>query len=479
MGHAGMDELRGEGWTRLLAAARRKLERGGDTGSIGLNDPSEAERRVIIGLTGKYRPESVKRLAVPLPQLDAALTARYGMGLRETLTRLSGPLQNRPAERTALNLERDHLLATAKSSSLTAEPWFTAWLDSLTSDGTLTRLIRRGDAHLLNWATSILDLLPNLDERPTSRTAENPPASRTTEAPTSPTATPGQTIPSTASQTATSNPPPGETIRSTGARTEGAPASSTVAPGQAVPLPVLSERATGDTKALAPGSPLALLVLRALASRAGLPTVPGSRAGQRELWESAGVIVDDLASQVLVLNLQTRSAGVVSGWLDEAARHGLPFRLTLQQQAVSPVIPAAAEIFVCENPAVLRTAAAELGSRAATLICTEGVPSMACHRLLDAAVAAGARLRWRADFDWTGLRIVGRAISRYGATPWRMSATDYTTALTQGESTPLTGPPAPDPWDRELATLMTSHGRAVMEERLIPFLLTDLKLPPV
>ena len=36
------------------------------------------------------------------------------------------------------------------------------------------------------------------------------------------------------------------------------------------------------------------------------------------------------------------------------------------------------------------------------------------------------------------------------------------------------GPPAASPWDPELANLMTTHRCAVMEERLIPTLLTDL-----
>ncbi|GII06043.1 TIGR02679 family protein [Planobispora takensis] len=423
------DAPQGEGWERLLAAARRRLERGGAlTGSVGLNDPSEAERRVIIGITGRYRPESVKRLTVSLAELDAALSARYGSGLRDVLAGLGGPIRDRAAERAALERERERLLSLAGNSRHAAEPWFSAWLDELAAGGGLTRLVRRGDGRLLVQATGVLDLLPA------------PPGSSPAPAP--------------------------------------APAASAETGEQILALPVLAERATGDTKSLAPGSPLASLVLRALALRSGLPAVPGDRTGQRRLWESAGVIVDDLASQVLVLNIRTRRTGVTSGWLDEAARHGIPFRLTLQQQTVSPVVPAVGEIYVCENPAVLRTAAADLGARAPALVCTEGIPSAACHRLLDAAVTAGARLWWRADFDWTGLRIVDRAISRYGAAPWRMATADYAAGLAEGESTPLTGPPALSPWDPGLAGLMAAHDRAVMEERLLPSLLADLRPVP-
>ena len=46
------------GWERLLVAARRSLERTGGRldGRIGLADPTDAERRVVIGLTGRHRP---------------------------------------------------------------------------------------------------------------------------------------------------------------------------------------------------------------------------------------------------------------------------------------------------------------------------------------------------------------------------------------------------------------------------------------
>jgi hypothetical protein len=51
-----IDELLADpGWQRLLAAARRKLERtqGELTGSVGIAKPAEAERRVVIGITGR------------------------------------------------------------------------------------------------------------------------------------------------------------------------------------------------------------------------------------------------------------------------------------------------------------------------------------------------------------------------------------------------------------------------------------------
>ncbi|MFC9636380.1 TIGR02679 family protein [Streptomyces mirabilis] len=409
------DELQGEGWSRLLAAARRRLERtsGALDGDIGLAEPSEAERRTVIGITGRYRPENAQRLALSLHELDGYLHDRYGTGLLTTLDRLHGPLRDRPAERSDEEARREQALKSAHSSRLAGQRWFAAWLERITADGTLTRLVRRGDAPLLDAAVRVLERLPGDQDRPPAH------------------------------------------------------------PAGILPLPVLAEWATGDTKALVPGSPLEQLVLRALAQRTG-GDIPRERAGRRALWESAGAIADDLASQVLVLNIRAEGDTVVCDWLRDAADFGIPFRLTLHQLATAPVVPAARTIFVCENPAVLRAAAGELQDTSAALVCTEGVASAACHKLLGDAVRAGARLHWRADFDWAGLRITAGAVARHGARPWRMTAADYTAALSKGESTPLAGPPAASPWDPELARAMAESGSTVMEERLLPALLSDL-----
>jgi len=250
-------------------------------------------------------------------------------------------------------------------------------------------------------------------------------------------------------------------------------------PAVELPLPVLAERATGDTKSLSV-PPLPGLVLRALARWQGTE-VPQSQAARRELWDAFGVILDDLASQVLVLALPA-SGGPLGRWLTEAAALGTPFRITLHQLSSMPVTLDVPAVYVCENPAVLRAAAAELGASCAPLICTEGIPSAACHRLLASAVGpparqagSGAVVHWRGDFDWTGLRTTAAAIVRYGATPWRMSADDYAAGLAGGDSEPLKGPPAGSGWDPGLAERMRSAGHAVMEERLVPELLSDLK----
>lgn len=235
------------------------------------------------------------------------------------------------------------------------------------------------------------------------------------------------------------------------------------------PIPVFADRVLDDTKALTDG-PLRGLVLRALAAWQQLP-VPAGGEPERALWESVGLVPDDLASQVLVLNLPA-TGGLLGRWLTEAAQAGVPLRVTLHHLRLAPLTLTCDEIFVCENPAVLRAATAALGEQAPPLVCTEGVPSVAVHTLL--GTAPGAVVRWRNDLDWTGVRLTAAALARYPkALPWRMTTTEYETAAVTGPA--LVGAPAPTPWDPALADAMRRAGRAVMEERLIDLLLHDLR----
>ena len=389
---AEFDELRGEEWRRLLAAARRRLDKtGGEvTGSVALADPSDEELRLVERISG--RAAETNRPAVTLAVLDAALREAYGVGLRKALAWL-----DRPGPPSDMR----EALEAAMRCRHAGEGWFTGWLGDLSRDGTVRRLVRSGDGDLLGWAAAVLDRLPAKD----------------------------------------------------------------------VPLPVLAEWATGDATALS-GKPLAGLVMRALVLWQGAPP-PVGRQDECRVWSDAGVLADDLSSQVLVLDLRVREENVIAGWLDDAASAGIPFRLTLQQLMAAPVTPRTEEIFVCESPVVLRAAAAELGAGSAPLVCTEGRLSAACDRLLGAA--AGARVRWRNDFDWPGLRMTAAATERYGAAPWRMSTEDYLDALETGTDDPLEGTRTAAPWDARLTTTMARENRGAREEWLLPALLADLR----
>jgi len=241
-----------------------------------------------------------------------------------------------------------------------------------------------------------------------------------------------------------------------------------------VQLAELAAATTGDTKTLNHGTTLTTLVLRALAIRAGT-SKPSTTEERRELWDSYGVIVDDLASRVLVLNLAARGDGL-GEWLTDAGTRGVPFYVTLQQLIAMPVAPlSATTVHVCENPAVLRRAAADLGPRSRPLICTEGQPSTAFHRLAAAITNASGTLRYHGDFDWPGIAIANSIINRHNASAWRMSATDYQEAIREdADHVKLSALPQPTRWDPALADAMTAAGRAVYEESVADPLIADL-----
>jgi uncharacterized protein (TIGR02679 family) len=389
----------------LIDRIRVRLERGEPVdGTVTLVGATAAQRKAAGRLLGRSTGHGTS-LSIPLPEVDSMLRrAGIASGLRAAVESLTGPVRDPAAERATEIRRFQDALDGARRSRLAAAAWHLAWVDEVTRDGTLSRLVRNGQGELLAQAAAVLERLPAGADEP------------------------------------------------------------------AVLLPALAEAVTGDTKAL-DSTPLAGLVLRALALREAVPA-PAGREAERALWTAAGVVTDDLASQVLVLNVRAVGDGL-GEWLTGAAEAGEPFRVTLHQLTVMPVMPLAIDLRVCENPAVLRAAAARLGADSAPLVCTEGEPSVACYRLLQAALATGTRIRWHSDFDWPGLRMTAAAIRRLGATAWLMGADDYRGALAVS-SEPLKGPAAESPWDRRLADLMQASGRAVTEERQLAALLAEL-----
>jgi hypothetical protein len=76
----------------------------------------------------------------------------------------------------------------------------------------------------------------------------------------------------------------------------------------------------------------------------------------------------------------------------------------------------------------------------------------------------------RADFDWAALRIVGAAVTRHSALTWRMTA-----RLARRRIDPARRPRDGQPQGSAAISLVADRARAVMEERLIVMLITDLK----
>lgn len=246
-------------------------------------------------------------------------------------------------------------------------------------------------------------------------------------------------------------------------------------PADNISLPTFSASVFGDPKAL-DGSPTATIVERALAAWAGIER-PHRAHERRELWARFGVILDDLASQVLVLNLAGTGDGMVSSLLGEGARAGEPIRLTLRQLLGSAVPVTPGLIHVCENPSVVVEAANNLGAACRPLVCTEGQPSSAFHRLITRLTEQGSDIAYHGDFDWPGIRIASEVLGRYQGAPWRMGAGDYVESVNRFGGIPLSGVQAPTAWDPSLSVAMSDRATVIYEEQVIDDLLADLARP--
>lgn len=407
------ERYQGPEFRRLLSAARRSLERNGGEiqGSISLTNPTTAERNAVIGITGTYRSADVRRITVPLSTLQESVRNTTGISLRDVLERLGPKLRFRIDEQEALDQARQKIQEQGEASPLHSEQ---PWYRQWLADLTADGAI----TGLINKSdthlfTQALHVLEYLHSRP----AGSPP----------------------------------------------------------IMLPALADATTGDTKALNPGrGSLPTLVLRALAIARGIRLKPGAEA-RRELWDAFDVIVDDLASRVLVLNLPATGQGL-GQWLTDAARYGTPFHITLHQFVTLPITLDLRTVYVCENPAVLRRAAGELNVSSPPLICTEGRPSTAFHRLARLIVEAGGSLLYHGDFDWPGIEMTNQLRTRYQAEPWRMSAADYLSAVRADRShVQLHGKAQDTDWDPELAQAMSRNNRAVYEEAVADVLLADWK----
>lgn len=236
----------------------------------------------------------------------------------------------------------------------------------------------------------------------------------------------------------------------------------------AVSLPAFAVGAFGDAHALDDGTPLATLVLSGVRTLTGFPDGSGAE-WRREAWTSAGLLKDALSSTVLTLGLRGSPA------LDWSANAGEPAVLTLRQLTRHPPGTAPAVVHVCENPAVLATAADTLGTACPPLVCLQGQPSAAALTLLRHLHAHGTTLRYHGDFDWGGLRIASALLRRVPWHPWRYTAAHYRSAVAATPlASPLVGTPTIAAWDPELPAALTGLGVRIEEEAVLDDLLADL-----
>lgn len=409
------------GLTRLWAAARTRLERGGlqPTGTIRLQNLDAQEREALSLLLA--RPVTGPTATIRLPDLDIRLRASaVGRGLAATLAELGPPLTDRRAARDAAQAERTRLWSAAETTlaatPLAGQSWARPWLEEIRRGGTLTR---QPSGTALTTVTQAIDTLATL-------------------------------FPGTSPD----------------------PTPATWGRGE------LATRTTGSAHGLDDGTLLARLVLRGIAAARGVD-VPTDAPGRRALWRRASVIPDEVSSTVLTCGLRPRGGTWGEKTLRERADRGLETHLTLRELRILRLdMPPGTRVHVCENPRVVE-AAADAGCTA-PLVCTSGSATTVVLTLLDALATAGCAFAYHGDFDWTGIALANRVMERYRAEPWRMTAADYEYLATRAElygtpSLPLAGPRVAAVWDAELAPTMEAFGVALHEECALEPLLGDLE----
>lgn len=414
--------LGGPALTALRQRLRRHFERQGEPGTgriLHLGQLEPAEREALALLTG--RPTSTARSArIDIDRIDATLrNAGLCDSLRDALERLDGPIMNRIALRKAAEQAWSAVIQRQDG-----DPRLQGWLQTPAAGALLKRLARQ-DTHvadtLLAQADGVLRRLP---------------ASGLTRS-------------------------------------------------------QLAAQVLGNAHALDAGQPVATLVLAAWrhdettaafsnlnmasegepdASAEGEVQTADERA--RDVWARAGILVNELARPVLVLNLPPLAALPFA--------QGEPAYLSLRRLLRDP--PAwnveGRDIYVCENPNLVAIAADCLGARCAPLVCTDGMPAAAQRTLLDQLARAGARLRYHGDFDWPGLRIANHVLRTWQAQPWQMHAPDYEAAVQTAPPRPrdLTASDLNATWDQQLVPAMCRHGLSIAEEAVADGLLEDLRL---
>lgn len=233
----------------------------------------------------------------------------------------------------------------------------------------------------------------------------------------------------------------------------------------------LAARLLGDAHALDTGTRLEVAVSKALALAARASAGVGDAA---DPWEGAGVHRDLVSGPVLTWNLPLVAGSALGRLARTATELGLPLHLTQLALLRHPVeVVPGAEVLVAENPRVVE-AAAQRGAPGA-VVTTSGNPSLTAARLVRQLVAGGAHVRYHGDFDAAGLAICAR-LAALGATPWRMGAADYSTAVAAAErdgvALPVDAAAAPPtPWDPALQAAFDERHLVVHEERLLDELL--------
>ncbi|MGH3718736.1 MAG: TIGR02679 family protein [Pseudonocardiaceae bacterium] len=149
----------------LWVEVRRRFEAAGDgeVRTVRLSGLDPAQRAALADLLGWARLPG-EQATVALARVDEAVRRGCGLGVRELLVRLHGPLRDRPAERAAIVTQRAELWAELESHPLVvALPALRGWVDAMRRGGLIGGGVTACREHL-HAALAVLAELPAAGE---------------------------------------------------------------------------------------------------------------------------------------------------------------------------------------------------------------------------------------------------------------------------------------------------------------------------
>ncbi|PWK04932.1 TIGR02679 family protein [Tumebacillus permanentifrigoris] len=193
-------------------------------------------------------------------------------------------------------------------------------------------------------------------------------------------------------------------------------------------LPVFGNRLCGDPHVFDGDQQLGRLLHQVLSDLFD-PSSGGTAERKRELMAEAGLMADDLSSQVFLLGLKPISSERFRPIFDTFYEAGIPVILPLAAARADLVWESVSRVYVVENPSVFQTIVDAWPSGRAwpAVMCTSGQPSVAALKVLDALVEKGSLVFYSGDFDRKGLEMASSFQKRYPESfcAWRMGSDDY------------------------------------------------------
>ena len=219
----------------------------------------------------------------------------------------------------------------------------------------------------------------------------------------------------------------------------------------------------GSAHALDPGTRLAAVVAKALRQFVG--PLEG-----RELWDTAGIMIDRVSAPALTWQLPVSGDSPLDRQIRAASEGSLPLHLSLLALRRHPVaVAGGTTVLVVENPRLVE-AAVERGVRG-SVIAANGNPSNAVTTLLGQLWSCGAVVRYHGDFDAAGIAMTHR-LHEAGAIPLSMDASDYLAAIDRAEAAGIRletdhGRCGPTSWDPALEVAMNERRLVIHEEYVL------------